>query len=59
MGHIIWPWTIPWEWIWAGNMQNMDQLLDHLEEHRCLIIIIYNIIKSMELFISSIIYEFN
>ena len=39
-------------------MQNMDQLLDHLEENQCLIITFDNIIKSIKLFISSIIYEF-
>ena len=43
----IWPWTIPWEWIVEENMQNrhMDQLLDHLEENRSLITIIYSIIN--------------
>ena len=40
-------------------MQNMDRLLDHVEDNRRLVIAIFNIIKSMELFISSIIYEFN
>ena len=36
---------IPWEWIVEESMQNrhMDQLLDHLEENRSLITIIYSI----------------
>ena len=32
-------------------MQDMDQLLDHLEENQSLIITIFKIIKSIELFI--------
>ena len=54
IGHIICPWTISREWIWASDLQNMDQLLDHLKENRSLIITFCNIIKSIKLFISSV-----